>query len=200
VLLFLIHLLVIKRNSNLIHMRGSLTDTLCFHLALACAGKRRPHHPLTIKQEVAAILKGLRVQHELGRRTRDGLVTIDVALQAPGERYIALQVVMEHEHTCNTGQFLGPLQFQTQVLEMNGWEVRHVRAKDLKALKPASKPLFMADLVRSMGVRVPVARGGAAGAAAGGAAAAAAASGLDLVMQQGEQARPAGSRLRAVRR
>jgi hypothetical protein len=61
---------------------------------------------------------------------------------------------MEHEHTCNTGQLLGPLQFQARVLEMNGWEVRYVRAKDLKALEPRSKPLFIADLLQAVGCRV----------------------------------------------
>jgi hypothetical protein len=111
---------------------------------------------------------------------------------------------MEHEHTCNTGQFLGPLQFQTQVLEMNGWEVRHVRAKDLKALNPASKPLFIADLVASMGVRVSAARGSSSGrrrAGGAGADAATAVSGLELVMQQSQEAARTGSgRVRANRR
>jgi hypothetical protein len=64
---------------------------------------------------------------------------------------------MEHEHTCNTGQLLGPLQFQARVLEMNGWEVRTVRAKDLKALEPRSKPLFIADLLQAIGFRVAAA-------------------------------------------
>lgn len=61
---------------------------------------------------------------------------------------------MEHEHTCNTGQLLGPLQFQARVLEMNGWEVRYVRAKDLKGLEPRSKPMFIADLLKAVGCKV----------------------------------------------
>lgn len=108
-----------------------------------------------------------------------------------------LQVVMEHEHTCNTGQFLGSLQFQTQVMEMNGWEVRHVRAKDLKQLDRASKPLFLADLLRGMGVRVARAGGEQAGKKAAGRKASGG-SGLDMLIEDAagsnRAGRPRGSR------
>ena len=51
---------------------------------------------------------------------------VDIALKAR-EQYVALQMVREHEHSCNTGQLLGTVQFTRAVLEKNGWEVKHMR-------------------------------------------------------------------------
>ena len=105
------------------------------------------------------------------------------------------QVVMEHEHTSNTGQALGPLQFQNRVLEMNGWEVRTVRAADVRALPPKSRPLFIADLLRAVGCRVALPREGEADGA--GARGRGSAGGLDLLMKsEGEGRREEGLRAR----
>ncbi len=140
--------------------------TVCACVCVCVAGANKAKRRRTVKEEIATIVRSLRVQHELARPTKDGIALIDVAIRAQEDRFIALQIVMEHEHTCNTGQFLGPLQFQTRVLEMNGWEVRHVRAQDFKQLDHTSKPLFMSDLLRGMGVRVARSKqaGGATGA------------------------------------
>jgi len=108
----------------------------------------------TTKRALPRIMQALGIRHGIGRPTTDGLVSVDIALRPGPDRFLALQVVEEHEHTANTGQFLGPQRFQSSVLEANGWEVKHVMAKDLRMLDEAAWPAFIAELLRNMGVRV----------------------------------------------
>ncbi len=64
------------------------------------------------------------VPHDARRLTRDGLAVIDIALQAGGERFVALQVLQEQEQCANSKQLLGNVALQARVLERNGWEVK----------------------------------------------------------------------------
>lgn len=77
-----------------------------------------------VHKEVAALLRKLRVKHEAKRPTRDGLVSIDIALQPTPTRFVALQIIGNHEMMVNTGKLTGPVLYQRQLLEKNGWEVR----------------------------------------------------------------------------
>ncbi|GFH08799.1 uncharacterized protein HaLaN_03823 [Haematococcus lacustris] len=73
---------------------------------------------------VASILEQLKVEFQAGQSTQDGLAVVHFALEPQPGRQVALQVLFEYQHTSNTGQLLGPAQFETRVLEMNGWERR----------------------------------------------------------------------------
>jgi len=141
--------------------------------ASSSSGKQhrgKGQHSRKFKAEIAAMVKQLGVRHQLARPTKDGLVSVDIALNPNKDRYVALQIVSEHEHTANTGQFLGPTQFQAQLLEVNGWEVAYIRAKDLKAVAADARAAYVADKLRGIGCRVrssvgmPVAAPGARGA------------------------------------
>jgi hypothetical protein len=46
----------------------------------------------SVKQELGAILDRLGVRNDAGRSTRDGLLTIDFALQPSEDRFVAMQV------------------------------------------------------------------------------------------------------------
>lgn len=107
-----------------------------------------------IAEEIVGVLKSLKIQHDARRPTKDGLVSIDVALRPGPNRFVALQIVREHDHTCNTGQSLGPLLLRGQILERNGWEVRSLRVKDYLAVDPIMRPLYVAEVVKGLGIRV----------------------------------------------
>ncbi|GLI59048.1 hypothetical protein VaNZ11_000876 [Volvox africanus] len=116
--------------------------------------------------QLAAILDTLKVTYDKRRPTGDGLAIIDIALKAGPERYLALQVVDTADRCANSKQLLGQVVVTGQVLEKNGWEVRHLRASDLDSLTPRMQTRFVEDLLRGMGVRVRKASAAAAAAAA----------------------------------
>lgn len=107
------------------------------------------------KAEVAAIVQRLGVQHQLARRTHDGLLLIDIALNPQPDRHVALQIVAHHDQTSNTGQLLRTLQFQAQLLEVNGWEAAYLVVEDFLAVAPGARTALVADKLRSLGCRVP---------------------------------------------
>ncbi|KAJ9534378.1 hypothetical protein QJQ45_016072 [Haematococcus lacustris] len=175
-------------------------DDMSFKARVARQRTRQFRAPTT-RSEVASILEQLKVEFQAGQSTQDGLAVVHFALEPQPGRQVALQVLFEYQHTSNTGQLLGPAQFETRVLEMNGWEllqraqgalllssrgvreardcaavvrarepgasriraadfaassqVRHIRAKDLKSLEARSLPLFVGDILRTIGCRVP---------------------------------------------
>ncbi|KAG1681607.1 hypothetical protein FOA52_014115 [Chlamydomonas sp. UWO 241] len=133
----------------------------------------------------------LKVRHDAARTTKDGLVLIDIALRPTDERYVALQVLRDFDTprdssnpgcrcsvlrdfdtTRNTGQLLGSVQFERQVLEKNGWEVKFLRYGDLLKVDEPARPYFIGEYLRNIGCRVvrhvdaPGARTGAAAGAA----------------------------------
>ncbi|GFR51966.1 hypothetical protein Agub_g14489 [Astrephomene gubernaculifera] len=127
-------------------LKGSWTDTVT-KLAAGRGGR-------VCLEEVADILDQLQVVYDKRRPTGDGLALIDIALKAGPEKFVALQVIDETFHCANGSQLLGQVVMQRQLLEKNGWEVRFLLGRDLARLAPDMRPLFVADLLRSMGVRV----------------------------------------------
>ncbi|GIL70019.1 hypothetical protein Vretifemale_813 [Volvox reticuliferus] len=121
--------------------------------------------------QLAAILDKLKVTYDKRRPTGDGLAVIDIALKAGPERYVALQVVDTADRCANSKQLLGQVVVTGQVLEKNGWEVRHLRASDLDNLTPEMQARFVEDLLRGMGVRVRKAAAAASSSAGNSAAA-----------------------------
>lgn len=112
------------------------------------------HHCLTSTPPPPLLHARLQVRHDSRRPTRDGLVQIDIALKPSAERFIALQVVVEEDRAINTGQLLATAVFQKEVLERNGWEVKHLPVRDLQVLSdPRLQPLFVAELLKSMGIK-----------------------------------------------
>eukprot|EP00798_Chlamydomonas_sp_ICE-L_P027782 gene27782-4033_t len=104
---------------------------------------------------VLRTLKMLNVPHEGERQpTKDGLFSVDIVLRPKPGKLVALQVVLEHEHTRNTGQFLGTVRLERLVLERNGYEVKYMRSVDLKKAAGAQWPLLVADTIRSVGCHV----------------------------------------------
>ncbi|GBF96870.1 hypothetical protein Rsub_09875 [Raphidocelis subcapitata] len=129
--------------------------------------------------EVHSLLEGLGVRHDVDVATRDGLSVVDVQLRAGGGRWVALQVAGEHEFASNSGQKLGPAALQQSLLEKAGYEVRWLSARDVAGKPPHRRALYVAELLRALGVGVPdgalraaeqQAEGGAAAAAPGGGA------------------------------
>jgi hypothetical protein len=147
----------------------------------AAGGRRSP-----LGAEVRALLDQLGVKHDADVPTRDGLSVVDVQLRAGGGRWVALQVAGEHEFSSNGGARLGPAALQEALLEKAGYAVRWLSVHDLGSKPPHRRPLYMAELLRGLGVGVgrdalraaeELADGGAAAAAAAAKAAAAAAAG-----------------------
>ncbi|GIL47758.1 hypothetical protein Vafri_3943 [Volvox africanus] len=114
--------------------------------------------------QLATILDTLKVTYDKRRPTGDGLAIIDIALKAGPERFLALQVVDTADRCVNSKQLLGQVVVTGQVLEKNGWEVRHLRVSDLDILTPEMQTRFVEDLLRGMGVRVRKAAAAAAAA------------------------------------
>ncbi|GAX78938.1 hypothetical protein CEUSTIGMA_g6378.t1 [Chlamydomonas eustigma] len=100
---------------------------------------------------VSELASTVRVQHDAARPTKDGLALIDIAIRPNEERYVALQVLREYDCTRNTGQMLGSLQFERQILEKNGWEVKYLKYTDLLLVGDKERPFFMAEFLRSLG-------------------------------------------------
>lgn len=116
---------------------------------------------------VSEMIGGMRVRHDVARTTRDGLTIIDIALRPSEDRYVALQVLRDYDQSRNTRQMLGPVLFQRQILERNGWEVRYLLFSDLVGLEERSRPAFIADLLRHLGCRTTGGAGGGGGGASG---------------------------------
>ncbi|KAG2449241.1 hypothetical protein HYH02_005987 [Chlamydomonas schloesseri] len=137
-------------------------------------------HKTPVKH-VADLIHKLKISYDTLRPTRDGLAVIDVALKAGPERYVALEVVAEADTAANSRQMLGPNAVKRQLLEKNGWEVRYLNAGDLLRMDADTQLLFVADLLKGLGLKprgpeltaALAAMQGAAAPAAGGAAAAA---------------------------
>ncbi|PNW87100.1 hypothetical protein CHLRE_02g109050v5 [Chlamydomonas reinhardtii] len=143
---------------------ASMTDT-----AARGTGGRSNKTPV---KHVADIIHKLKVSYDTLRPTRDGLAVIDVALKAGPERYVALEVVAEADTAANSRQMLGPNAVKRQLLEKNGWEVRYLNAGDLLRLDADTQLLFVAELLKGLGLKPRGAELTAALAAVQGAAAA----------------------------
>lgn len=110
--------------------------------------------PSSLTRAVSDVLKELRVHHVVRQHAVGGLVSIDIALKPSPTRFVALQITGEHEQACNTGQLLGPLQFQRKLLEENGWEVKLLTAREYGAIPEDKRVLYLAEYMKSLGVSV----------------------------------------------
>ncbi|KAG2436290.1 hypothetical protein HXX76_006601 [Chlamydomonas incerta] len=104
-------------------------------------------------KHVADLVHKLKISYDTLRPTRDGLAVIDVALKAGPERYVALEVVADADTAANSRQMLGPNAVKRQLLEKNGWEVRYLNAGDLLRLDADTQLLFVAELLKGLGLK-----------------------------------------------
>jgi hypothetical protein len=129
-------------------------------------------------------LRSLRVAHDAGARTPDGLASVDAALRGGGGALAALVLAAEGDFCANLAprKLLGPALFRRELLERNGFSrVRVVPASEYAAVPVSARPAYVAELLRGLGVGVrpdaleraagEAAEEGAAALAAGGAAA-----------------------------
>lgn len=84
---------------------------------------------------VSDLATQLRVRHDIKKTTKDQLAIVDVALRPTEERFVALQVLRQHDLAINTRQMLGSTLFQRRILERNGWEVKYLFLSDLTSLE-----------------------------------------------------------------
>jgi hypothetical protein len=102
-------------------------------------------------------LRALRVAHDAGARTPDGLATVDAALRGGGGALAALVLASEGDFCSNLAprKLLGPALFRRDLLERNGFaRVRVVPSAEYAAVPPAARPGYVAELLRSLGVSV----------------------------------------------
>ncbi|KAG2490018.1 hypothetical protein HYH03_011483 [Edaphochlamys debaryana] len=107
-----------------------------------------------VVDEVATILGKLGVAHDVRRPTGDKLAVIDIAVKGGPDQWVAIMLVHEEMQCSNSKQLWGSVHVQRQVLEKNGWDVRYLYVRDLERLERSVRPLFIADLLRSVGVRI----------------------------------------------
>ncbi|KAG2490019.1 hypothetical protein HYH03_011484 [Edaphochlamys debaryana] len=139
------------------------------------------------------------VAHEVRRPTGDKLAVIDIAVKGGADQWVALMLVHEEMQCSNSKQLWGSVHVQRQVLEKNGWDVRYLYVRDLERLERSVRPLFIADLLRSVGVRIrrkPAAGPGQAAGAEQGAGAGAGEEGPTPAVGKAPRAR-AGPRSRS---
>jgi hypothetical protein len=102
-------------------------------------------------------LRSLRVAHDAGARTPDGLAAVDAALRAGGGALVALQLGAEGDYASNLSprKLLGPALFRRDLLERNGFaRVRVVPANEYAAVPMHARPAYVAELLRGLGVGV----------------------------------------------
>jgi hypothetical protein len=114
--------------------------------------QQQQHRQQPLLQDLEWMLQQLSIKAAVGRRSKDGLLYVDVDLQASGQRRVALQLL--EPHSCSSdGQKLAPAQWEEDVLLRNGfdavvwWQVAEWKA----CPKPARVRLF-AEVVRRAGV------------------------------------------------
>ncbi|KAF6264773.1 hypothetical protein COO60DRAFT_1698137 [Scenedesmus sp. NREL 46B-D3] len=125
--------------------------------ASASGGNRRQrrqqqHRQQPLLQDLEWMLQQLGIKAAVGRRSRDGLLHVDLDLQASGQRRVAVQLL--EPHSCSSdGQKLAAAQWEEDVLLRNGfdavvwWQVGEWKA----CPKPARVRLFT-DVLRRAGV------------------------------------------------
>ena len=91
---------------------------------------------------VSDLVTKLRVKHDVRRVTRDQLALVDIALRPSEDRFVALQILKEHDVARNTNQMMGSTIFQRRILERNGWEVKYLFLKDLLTLEVSATALY----------------------------------------------------------
>jgi hypothetical protein len=114
--------------------------------------QQQQHRQQPLLQDLEWMLQQLSIKAAVGRRSRDGLLHVDVDLLASGQRRVALQLL--EAHSCSSdGQKLAPAQWEEDVLLRNGfdavvwWQVAEWKA----CPKPARVRLF-AEVLRRAGV------------------------------------------------
>lgn len=111
--------------------------------------------PCAAVAELRALAKQLGVLLLGQKRTQDGLIELDLALQASGERLVVVQVLLPHDVASNSGELLAPVRWQRDILERNGFdEVHFLPAADYQRVPLSSRPQFLADLLRRLGINV----------------------------------------------
>jgi hypothetical protein len=114
--------------------------------------QQQQHRQQPLLQDLDWMLQQLSIKAAVGRRSRDGLLHVDLDLQASGQRRVALQLL--EPHSCSSdGQKLAPAQWEEDVLLRNEfdaviwWQIAEWKA----CPKPARVRLF-AEVLRRAGV------------------------------------------------
>uniref|UniRef100_A0A383VFE3 RAP domain-containing protein n=1 Tax=Tetradesmus obliquus TaxID=3088 RepID=A0A383VFE3_TETOB len=103
-------------------------------------------------QDLDWMLQQLSIKAAVGRRSRDGLLHVDLDLQASGQRRVALQLL--EPHSCSSdGQKLAPAQWEEDVLLRNGFDaVVWWQVAEWKACPKAARLRLFAEVLRRAGV------------------------------------------------
>lgn len=154
------------------HLCSLFMSQLCSHLAdtpvevdpeladacrRAWAARRMGASKGSMRRTVVDVIKALGVRHSTNRLTRDGVMLVDIVLRPSSTRYVALQVCTQHDFDSKSGQLLGPARFERAVLERNGWEVKMLSGADVQRVPAAKRGAFVAELLRSCGIKVDAA-------------------------------------------
>jgi hypothetical protein len=114
--------------------------------------QQQQHRQQPLLQDLEWMLQQLSIKAAVGQRSRDGLLHVDVDVQASGQRRVAVQLL--EPHSCSSdGQKLAPAQWEEDVLLRNEfdaviwWQVAEWKA----CPKPARVRLF-AEVLRRAGV------------------------------------------------
>jgi len=99
------------------------------------------------------LMQEMRVKGRVATRSKlDKLLAVDVELVASGQRLVAVQLLTDNELD-SMGSRLAAVQWEEDVLRRNGYdEVYWLRVSDYKRVPKASRPRFVADLLRKLGV------------------------------------------------
>ncbi|KAK9815911.1 hypothetical protein WJX72_011808 [[Myrmecia] bisecta] len=110
----------------------------------------------TSHRNVAQFMKRIRLAHVSKQPTKDGLLSIDLALQQTSDKPIAIQVTGPHETAVNTGEPLGQARSEKRLLEARGWTVVYLPTSRWPPKGSGTvKQAILSQLLSPHGVVVP---------------------------------------------
>lgn len=116
-------------------------------------GKRKRQQLRPLLEELQWMLQAFMVKARVNCRSKlDGLVTVDIELNASGQRLVAIQILDEHD-VDSQGHRLAPVLWEEDLLHRNRYDqVYWVQVSDYKRCPKEKRPRFLADVLQRVGV------------------------------------------------